>query len=317
MIACPVAYPIVAAVILATCVAGCSREQPPDPGQPALEVAASPTPLPSVTPLSATPQVRIATSQYGRPPARHEASWWHRPLADVHAELEALASAGDVDAAHVLGARAAQCGRTLRDDHPKELARRYEAELEILAERHPSNDAALRNAQRGLQEGVGRYEDCAAFGMAGTRAGVAWLERAGRSGNERARIAFVEHALDDYRTRGTLIANIEEASRRRQLAREWLDQGVRDGNELALEIAAESLDGRRGGLHARDEVAFQAHAYALQLVRSRRTGRFQALWRDGPDRYGEMTQAQWAEAVARGRRIFSESFEHKPVVPGP
>jgi hypothetical protein len=252
----------------------------------------------------------------GRMPGVRDVRWWQQPLASLHAELRALASAGDMQAAHVLGARSAHCVQVLRKEAPEELTRRYEDDLEHLAGRSPaSTDVRRRNAERRLREGLDRYQDCLVVGLARAHEGVDWLERAGLAGNDAARVDFAAHALAEYETRGALIADIEEASRRRQLARVWLEQGVRDGNEHALRRVTDSLAGG-DGLYVRDEASFQAHAYALQLVQGRRAGTFQLLWRDGPARYGPLTEAQWAEATARGREIFSESFEHMPIRPG-
>ncbi|MEZ0472673.1 hypothetical protein [Luteimonas salinilitoris] len=303
-------------VLLAAMGGGCFRVSAPPPELPEDAGADTDTPAPPPAPPAHAPE----QPTHGRQPApageapSQRLRWWRNPLPEVFDALQEAAAAGDMDGAYILGVRSAQCRTVLRRDSPESLIHEYR-DRKILYSGPGDSRPHRENREKELQEKLSQYEDCAVLGQERASAGADWLERAGRSGEASARLAFVTHALEEYATRGALIADIEEAGRRQKLAREWLEQLVQDGNEQALHYYVDALDGRYA-LYARDEPASMAHAYALDLVRSRRVGDFDQLWRQGPERYGNRTPAEWDEITSHGREIYREHFEHTPLWPG-
>ncbi|NZA25659.1 hypothetical protein H0E84_04630 [Luteimonas sp. SJ-92] len=314
-----------AIVLLAAVGGGCSGGSAPPPELPedagVDEKAAAPAV--SASPPAQPPQ-RLALDRLpaspGGPPSRID-SWWRDPLPEVLDALQDAAATGDTEAGYILGVRSAGCRTILRRDTPESLIHEYRRKVIYLGagdsrqERENWERQYRENRERDLQKKLREYEDCAVVGQERVSAGADWLESAGRAGNASAQLSFITHALEEYATRGALIADVEEARRRQKLAREWLEQLVHDGNEQALDRYVEALDGRYS-LYPRDERASMAHAYALELVRSRRAGDFDRLWREGPERYGSPTPAEWDEISSRGREIYLEHFQHAPVWPG-
>lgn len=249
--------------------------------------------------------------------------FWMAPPAEVVAGLLPRAEAGDDEAAYILGSRLTGCARTLAGPGPRQRQRDYERELE---EDDPGNlPADLLQARREAttrrhEDALRRYEECAAVDDAHLAAGVAWLERAGRKGHAGARLAYATSALSDFESRGKLIANLEEARRRRPLARAWLEEALAAGNEQALNQYLRELGGG-SGLYAPDPEALIAYGYAQSLIYARRRDAFsrrdragaagdsfEALWRDGPERYGDFTDARWQALVEQGREIYRRDF---------
>lgn len=244
--------------------------------------------------------------------------WWTLPLPEVIERLLALAEAGDMEAAYALGSRSAGCMETLRKDSPENLLEAYRRDItiDLGRPRTPEQQALWKlNTDRQFASRLKRYEDCAVLDEAVLADHLQWLERAGASGLDKAQLAYAQYASAEYEDdRGALIADIEEATRRRERAAEWLRRLVADGNEQALSAMVESPD--ISGLAA-DPEALMSYRYVLDLVRSRRVGKFEALWGEGPTRYGdEFTTQQWNDIAARGRRIFKEDFEDAPLWPG-
>lgn len=245
--------------------------------------------------------------------------WWQPPLPEVFEMLQAKAERGDMQAAYVLGSRSAECMNRIRNDSPDKLLEDYRQDIAIdesgrdLAPR--DRERLNANRDRQFASRLKRYEECAVLGEDALAGHLEWLERAGASGIEKARLAYARYALAECESdRGALIADIETAARRRERAVEWLGQLVADGNEDALNMLVESPE--ISGLAA-DRVALMSYRYTLDLVRSRRVGKFPALWEAGPARYGdEFTAQQWDQIATRGRRIFREDFEDAPLWPG-
>ncbi len=244
--------------------------------------------------------------------AHHDADWT-APLDEILGHLEARADAGDLDAMHVLGSRLSGCPRVLEEGSPDILLQAYEDELGRLdGDATVSDlirDTRLENLQGRFLQDLARHAQCDAVGPDAIGRAAEWLERAARAGHARAQTAYATQGLAQFRTRGQIVREIEEVVRRRDLARTWLEARLRAGDEAALQTYVRS-HGDGNLLYSRDPKTFHAYGYALDLVRRRRVGDFDALWREGPERYGDLSDAEWAASVDEGRRIYSAFFEN-------
>ena len=267
--------------------------------------------LPQPSPAGLAAQERMMDALWAKNPS---ARWWRPPFDQVYPALRAAAGGGDLEAAYVLGKRSAQCRTTAEEHAPEKMLEQWEEEAQSVP---PGPDArgrmeTLRNRYAG---DLAQYEACAAVGRDALDESLAWLERAGRGEVEGARLAYVGAWSEQAgRDRDELIADIERAAEQRNLAREWLQEGLVAGDEAALDQYIDAYSGR-GGLFARDPVQEMAYRYARDLVQGRRVSRFDALWSDGPTRYGKMTSQQWDAAEAQGRALFKSYYEARPEWP--
>lgn len=304
--------------LAATCLLlACGRDR-----APAVASIDLPAPVPAPDATAAAPAMRpvppplpaLGADDRPAPPSADEmlaaAARWSAPLAPQLDALRARADAGDMEAAAFLGRRLRACADALRSDTPAALEREHAGALADRSRRGDVPAKTREHMERRLEDQLARHADCSAVGADAIATGLDWLEKAGRAGDADARMAFAADALD-YPDRGALIADIETAGRRGALARAWIEQGVVEGDESALAQMVASL-ATGDGPFPRDPARHRAYAYAQQLVQSRRTGQFEALWRDGPARYGETTPAEWDEATRRGRDLFRTAFAAKP-----
>lgn len=240
---------------------------------------------------------------------------WMLPIDRIYPELLAAAQQGDLDAAAVLGQRLSGCLRTLQEQSPAKLLEKLDMALAD-AGNDANSPAHQANLQRQVAQDLEQHDACARIGRAGLEEGMSWLERAGRGDAKGARLAYVSAwAQQSGGDREALIADIERIAARRTLAREWLEQGRAAGEERALDLYIDAYAGQNG-LYARDPLQEQAYRYVRDLVQGRRSGEFDALWADGPRRYGtELTSAQWNAAEAQGRSLFKAHYEARPVWP--
>lgn len=242
---------------------------------------------------------------------------WRMPLADVAGRLQAQADAGDVRAMYVLGKRMSDCSRTLRDRTPEKLWTAYQDELESAkrdAAERPDWDMSnrVRNAETHFTVGMQRYEECTSVERARVAQGVDWLERAGRHGDRAAQQAFAAALAKDLEDRNAVIRDVERLARRRQLAREWIEAGIREGDESSLDLYVES-HGYGSGLYARDLRTLVVYEYVRSLVRGRRIGEFDDLWSTGPKhRHPQIPPDQWPSIQSEGQQIFLASFKDAP-----
>ncbi|WP_144436474.1 hypothetical protein [Lysobacter antibioticus] len=240
--------------------------------------------------------------------------WWLPPLDEVYAELRAAAERGDVEAASVLGGRSAQCRKTVMESTPDKLLAQLEEEMESPVDAEYAQARMATVHERFARE-LAQYEACSRVGQAALDESLLWLERAGRGDAKDARLAYVatwsEQAGSD---RDGLIADIERAAQQRTLAREWLAQGLAAGEDRALDIYIDAY-ARSGALFPRDRVQELAYGYARDLVRGRRGSGFEALWANGPTRFGDLSSQQWDAIEAQGRAIFKAHYESRPVGP--
>lgn len=240
--------------------------------------------------------------------------WLSPPLDEVYAELRAAAERGDIDAAYVLGDRSAQCRKTMVERAPDKLLAELEQEMAFPGAAEYAQ-ARLANVHDRIAGDLARYEACSRVGQAALDESLMWLERAGRGEAKDARLAYVaawsEQTAGD---RDGLIADIERAATQRTLAREWLGQGLAAGEERALDLYIDAY-ATGGGLFPRDRMQELAYRYARDLVQGRRGSRFEALWADGPTRFGDLTPQQWDAIEAQGRAIFKTHYEARPAWP--
>lgn len=243
--------------------------------------------------------------------------WWFvLPLSEIHDELRAAAQQGDSKAAHALGSRLARCNSMLRERTPAALLEELERDIEThSAVDRESQELRMANLRRRITEDLERYEDCASIPFESRNQALAWLEKAGSEGDLAAKLAFVSAWSEQASDRHALIADVERVAAQRELARQWLQQALEAGDESALDRAMAAHSGS-GGLYPRSEVQERAFAYAQQLVQGRRTGKFDALWEHGPERYGKTLTAQdWDAIEKQGREIFNAYFAQRPVWP--
>ncbi|QWP76968.1 hypothetical protein J5226_00735 [Lysobacter sp. K5869] len=268
--------------------------------------------LPASSPAMLAEFERQQAETMARDPSQRR---WMLPIDRVYPELLAAARGGDLAAASVLGQRLSGCQRTLQDASPAKLLEKLD--MVLAGEPDPQADPNSRERQANLRrqfaEDVERHDACERVGRAALDEGMTWLEQAGRGDANGARLAYVSAwTQQGGGDRDALIADIERIAARRALAREWLEQGRTAGEEQALDLYVDAYAGQNG-LYARDPLQEQAYRYARDLVRGRRTGEFDALWSDGPRRYGtELTSAQWEAAEAQGRGIFKQYYEARP-----
>lgn len=290
------------------------KPEPPAPSPEARDRAATVELrrlLADATPLPTPPAAAPSTEENG---------WWSGRFSAMFQRLRAAAESGDASAAHALGSRSATCMTILRDKTPASILADFQDEMDVGKAVSDRFDAAhlegrRQNIARRFAQDFDQYEDCAEIGAQRMADYLEWLERAGMAGSAVARLRYVEALQTAYSDdRGALIADIEEAGRRRALARTWLEDGVRSGDEPAFHAYAEALKG--SWLYREDYALAMAHAYALELAQQRRMGNFQQRWREGMRGYGDrLTPAQWADASRRGRQIFMATLHHRPVWP--
>ncbi|GAB6194827.1 hypothetical protein [Lysobacter xanthus] len=286
---------------------------------------------PSASPVArdraATMELRrlLADAAPARPPVEQSVQpanrdWWNVPFAAEFEAMRAAARAGDASAAYALGSRAATCMRELREKSPASILADYQDQLSLpedIEKRLGPDHLAVRrrNTANNTARELDRYENCAAIGAARMADYLQWLEQAGAAGSGAARLSYVSAVQQAYSDdRGALIAQIEEAGRRRTLAREWLDERIASGDESAFQLYANALEG--SWLYRADYVRAAAYGYALELAQQRRMGNFGQRWREGLRPYGDrLTPAQWAEASRRGRELFMANLQNRPVWP--
>ncbi len=244
--------------------------------------------------------------------------WWGTPFDHIHDRMRAAAEQGDMRAAYALGSRYLACQEALRERTPARILEQLEQELdgeESLNDNARLSEGRLNTTRRRFEQELDRYEACESVDAERMQDGMAWLERAGRSGSESARGAYVGAVLD-FRSedRARLISEIEQIVEARALARDWMQQALVAGEEWPLESFGRAYDG--SALYPRDPVRRDTFSYVQSLVRGRRSGDLEALWTNGPHRYGkELTGAQWDWVEAEGRRIFERYYEDRPVWP--
>ena len=122
-------------------------------------------------------------------------------------------------------------------------------------------------------------------------------------------MAYVRHAMAPYRSRGALVANIEEAARRRRLARGWLADLLATGHPDALIHYARALWDGDLVIDRNLRLAVQ-YDYVRELLFARRTGNFDTAWRRGiTDAPVGIDVRELPQLTAEARRLYRQQFE--------
>lgn len=151
-----------------------------------------------------------------------------------------------------------------------------------------------------------------------------WLERAARDldapdAQARLRLRWIEEAFIDMPEAGQRIGRIDEALRRRDQARAWLEQ-LRDAGDLTAINDFVAYRMRGSALYAADPVDASAWYFVWQVANAAqwpgRRGQPSAveLWRTDiePDPAVGLSPAEAAEASERGRALYRHVFGSEP-----
>ena len=152
-----------------------------------------------------------------------------------------------------------------------------------------------------------------------------WLERAAREldapdEQARLRLRWIEEAFIDMPEAGQRIGRIDEALRRRDQARAWLEQ-LRDAGDLVAINDFVAYRMRGSALYAADPVEASAWYFVWHAANAAqwpgRRGQPSAveLWRTDiePDPAVGLGPAEAAEASERGRALYRHIFGSEPV----
>lgn len=152
-----------------------------------------------------------------------------------------------------------------------------------------------------------------------------WLERAARGleapdEQSRLRLRWIEEAFIDMPEAGQRIGRIDEALRRRDQARAWLEQ-LRDAGDLVAINDFVAYRMRGSALYAADPVEASAWYFVWHVANAAkwpgRRGQPSAveLWRTDiePDPAVGLGPAEAAEASERGRALYRHVFGSEPV----
>ena len=266
--------------------------------------------------------------------AEQEAKWRELP------DLLRRAEQGDMEAAAKLGHYLLTCvGR--RD--AEAIKRRFDQQLAEAKEQAQMDsrreDIAISNAKFRYANGMIQHEACSKLGEAQIANYHVWLEKAGRAGVASAKLAYMSSALKQFEGKSALVANIEEAARRRGIARAWMEEILQEkghpDREAALRKYVAELNGEGNGLFAPDQQRAIVYQYVLEMVVASRvdadprmrelmqsiaqrrgkaapSSRLAQLWQNGPDRHGGLSDQQWQQIADEGRDIFSRDFGPVP-----
>lgn len=332
-----------AALLLALLSACADRETEASAATQMPPVAADAAPPRGATPATTIPSSSITLSELKRSlPANVPGAVFPEvqrlTRQEVVERYATSADAGNPESAYIVGRSLAECHRILRDDTPAAVLSQRREDMIELQQREGA--PAFENLQQQLEQRsvrrTERYSDCSALAPKLVARSIKWLEQAAAAGHQGARKNYPELAMAEFETREGIIRDPLEARRRQRLAREYLEDAVREGDRQALNGYVGAQYGR-GPLYPEDRRAAQVYGYVQQLawhqppqssdpvrdavearhdrLRVERGGAsrqdtFQSLLRNGPVRSPSeaFSDAEWAEITAEGRRIFEDSF---------
>lgn len=240
-------------------------------------------------------------------------------------ELRQAAEAGEVAAQVEFGSRLAWC---LGRDRESVAAYRHEQERAKAAfaahgEQWPEEE--IDEESRKMEAEA--LEQCALSDAEEIADYHRWLERAARSGDIDAKVAYARHALSEFtrprqyepaHVHDHLLANLPEVIRRRDLARGWAEDAVRAGNADILGELGSQYGGSGGlnGLYPQDALRSAIYDHAADLARAWRnpsnTGALEEYWHNGPERTDNLTDAQWDEAARQARELYLRWYGDPP-----
>jgi hypothetical protein len=231
-----------------------------------------------------------------------DTDWWALDLAHHLRAFELAALSGDMRAAEILGSRLAACLDAIRDPDGEQLRRTY---------------GDLQKRQKEFYDlRVAEHAECVAVGPAPVLRYHEWLELAARSGSVRAMSTYASTAFNPFADHAELLANLDEVIRRRDLARQWAQQALRQGDSRVIGVLAEAYSGL-GVLYPRDATRSRAYQDLNAMVMHHRrqdAAGFELIWEGGDPRLagGSVTPEQQREALALAREMFDAWFRHAP-----
>jgi hypothetical protein len=248
-------------------------------------------------------------------PDRPSQGWEHPLTPNLAAWREAARR--EPGEAMALAVRLSQCLRPLalkeKDEEADFARRRRQArdrgDTEQILQRIDEQQAEARN----------RRADCMALDAGFKAEMLSWYERAAREADDaalrsNARLAYVRQAFVDFPGEADILARLDEAQRRRDLARAWLLDELEAGNERALEPWLDALHDASPLFPRADPVTQQAWGFVYQVRHARRGGgdaAARALWDDaqaGGWYTGQLTPEQIAAALEAGRAHYLRLF---------
>lgn len=274
-------------------------EQPPPIDQREVDPATEAVPLPGreLHPPASPPVPPPPSEGRDLPIAPHLSAW-------REAARRNPAEAFD------LATRLSQCVRVQAKSAEDELAE-FNRQRHAAKERGDAN-RALQQLDELQAQALIRRTDCNALDAGYEAEMLAWYERAAREVQDAglrsaARLAYVRQAFIDFPREADILARLEEAQRRRDLARAWLLAELESGNESALWAWLDAL-GDGSPLFPRAEPVTR---HAWMFVEALRHARRQngeaaalALWdepQSGGWYTGDLSPEQIAAALEAGR----------------
>ncbi|MBB5208489.1 hypothetical protein [Chiayiivirga flava] len=238
--------------------------------------------------------------------------------------LRTDAEAGDVGAQIDLGVWLARCITQGEPGYADTIVRQYEA---TAASGLPGTQwrGALLDQQRTVRDRLLlEHADCVLLAESGIEPSHVWLERAARSGDIEAKVAYAARALDEFVrvdadvAGGTVhyLDNLEEIVRRRDLGRRWLADALRAGSVDALQLLARAYAGDHP-LYPPDPRQAAIHRHALALAQARLSGdaaQLRSVWHGGPQGIADegLGPADRPAIDAAARRIYLQWFGPDP-----
>lgn len=225
----------------------------------------SATPPPAASARPAPEAGHQATASTTRPASE---SLDERPFAEVRAELERLADAGDAHAALRLGRTLSQCNGHVptTDAQLEELVVNFSASGASisLGGREQAPEALLEMIKLSAAQ---KKLDCKNFvGLDEKNANVQalrWIERSAALGNADAQALYGSLAFSSYTARSAL-ADAEGVRERKQRAADYVQKSLAQGDALALLEIYKSYSA--GTLYPANAEAAYAHLYAYSLT---------------------------------------------------
>ncbi|MBO9662827.1 hypothetical protein [Dokdonella sp.] len=173
------------------------------------------------------------------------------PAPDVPANraieaLRALAEQGRPDAMRELSMRLMYCAGA--DSEPDEEIRRNALKRFYWRNGHePATELEIGQVAAEVEDRARRREDCTGVDPALLENRVAWLEKAARAGDARARLDYANWGLHGM-GREDILMHPDEVERRRQTAADLLQQALAAGDCDALPLLADAYRGQAGQL---------------------------------------------------------------------
>lgn len=276
-----------------------SRDQPlPSIAQQDVDVAAEAATAPGREPDSPAPPIAPLPSEA-----------WDLPLAPNLSAWRKAASREPVEA-FVLADRLSQCALALvwsAENEQDLFERRRDA-----AKARGSTIEVLQQLDEEQAQASIRRADCNTLDVGYEAEMLGWYERAAREVQDvglrsAARLAYARQAFIDFPSEADILARLDEAQRRRDLARAWLLAELESGNDQALRQWLSALGDGSPLFPRADPVTRHAWLFVEALRNARRQNGEAAelaLWdepQSGGWHTGDLSPEQIAAALEAGR----------------